>query len=289
MGTKTRSYFCRVAAVMAGILALVFPVATQERWKVLPPTPKLPRPLRSGYTAVNDIHMWYAEYGEGPPVLLLHGGLANSDYFGPLVTSLVQHRFRVIVADTRGQGRSSRSARPYSYHLMASDILALMDYLKLRDVDLVGWSDGGIIGIDIAINHPERLRHLFAFGANADPSGIIVGGDQSPVFVAYLKRARDEYKSLSRTPDQYGVFLEQIGKMWETEPHYTAMQLSGIKVPTTIADGQYDEIIQQSHDRYMATTIPGARLIILPNVSHFAILQNPSLFSSTVLAALSAH
>jgi pimeloyl-ACP methyl ester carboxylesterase len=172
---------------------------------------------------------------------------------------------------------------------MASDVLALMDYLKLDKVDLVGWSDGGIIGIDIAIHHPERLNHLFAFGANTDPSGVIVGGEKSPVFIAYVKRAGDEYTRLSRTPDQYDVFLEQIGKMWETEPNFTAAQLKSIKVPTTIADGQYDEIIQQSHDIYMATTIPRARLVILPDVSHFAMLQNPSLFNSTVLTALLTH
>jgi pimeloyl-ACP methyl ester carboxylesterase len=274
---------------MIGITAPAFSAMAQEQWKVLPPTPKLPKATQFGYAAVNDIRMWYAEYGEGSPVLLLHGGLANSDYFGHLVTFLVQRHFRVIVADTRGQGRSSRSAQPYSYHLMASDVLALLNYLNVDKIDLVGWSDGGIIGIDIAIYHPERLKHLFAFGANTDPSGIITGGDRSSVFTAYMERASNEYKRLSQTPDQYEAFLEQIGKMWETEPHYTAVQLKGIRVPTTIADGQYDEIIRQSHDIYMASAIPRAKLVILPNVSHFAMLQDPTLFNSTVLNVLRPH
>jgi len=290
MQSQTNPYFCRIAAITVGIaLLLSLPSVAQERWKVLPPTPKLPQATKSGYAAVNYIQMWYAEFGEGSPVLLLQGGLANSDYFGTLEMFLVQHHFRVIVADSRGQGRSSRSAQPYSYHLMASDVLALLDYLKLDKVDLVGWSDGAIIGIDIAIHHPERLNHLFAFGANTDPSGVIAGGDNNPVFVAYVKRAGDEYRRLSQTPDQYDAFLKQIGRMWETEPHYTAAQLKSIKVPTTISDGQYDEIIKQSHDVYMANTVPGARLVILPKVSHFAMLQNPPLFNSAVLAALSVH
>lgn len=290
MYSKARLYLYLVAAFSLGIIiSASIPSMGQERWRNLPPTPRLPRAAQSGYASVNNIRMWYAEFGEGPPVILLHGGLANSDYFGHLVASLVQHHFRVIVADSRGQGRSSRSARPYSYGLMASDVLALLDYLKLERVDLVGWSDGGIIGIDIAIHHPERLNHLFAFGANTDPSGAVVGGDKNPVFAEYIQRARHEYKSLSNTPDQYDAFLEQIAKMWETEPHYTTAQLKSIKVPTTIADGQYDEVIKQSHDRYMARTIPGARLVILPNVSHFAMLQDPPLFDSAVLAALSTY
>jgi pimeloyl-ACP methyl ester carboxylesterase len=289
MQLQTKSS-CRIAAIAVGFgLLLSLPSSSQEPWKVLPPTPHLPQATVSGYAAVNDIQMWYAEFGEGSPVLLLHGGPANSDYFGYLVPFLVQHHFRVIVADSRGQGHSTRSAQPFSYHLMATDVLALLNCLKLDKVDLVGWSDGGIIGIDIAINHPERLKHLFAFGANTDTSGAIEGGDKSPVIVAYLNRVGEEYKRLSKTPGQYDAFIAQIAPMWESEPQYTAAQLGTIRVPTTIADGQYDEIIKQSHDRYMASTIPGARLVILPNVSHFAMLQNPALFNSAVLIALKGH
>lgn len=281
---------CRIAAIAVGFAFLSpLPSRTQEPWKVLPPTPHLPKTTVSGYAPVNGIQMWYAEFGKGSPVLLLHGGLANSDYFGYLVPFLVQHHFRVIVADSRGQGRSTRSAQPFSYHLMATDVQALLNFLKLDRVDLVGWSDGGIIGIDIAISHPERLKHLFAFGANTDLSGAIDGGDKSAAFVAYVNRVGEEYKRFSKTPGGYQALLAQIAPMWESEPQYTAAQLQSIRVPTTIADGQYDEIIKQSHDRYMASTIPGAKLVILPNVSHFAMLQNPELFNSAVLTALQGN
>lgn len=102
-----------------------------------------------------------------------------------------------------------------------------------------------------------------------------------------MKRTRDEYKRLSQSPDQYDALLVQAARMWETEPHYTAAQLASIKVPTTVADGQYDEIIKHSHNIYMAKSIPGARLVILPGVSHFAMLQDPPLCDSAVLTALS--
>jgi pimeloyl-ACP methyl ester carboxylesterase len=228
-------------------------------------------------------------FGHGRPVLLLHGGLSNSDYWGNLVPFLVRHGFQVIVADSRGHGRSTRSAQQYSYDLMSSDVIALLDYLKLQKVDLVGWSDGGIIGIDIAIHHPERLNRLFAFGANTDPSGLIDNFDKTPVFRSFVKRSGDEYRKLSKTPDQYDAFVDQIGHMWATQPHFTDDQLRSIRTPTTIADGQYDEGIKQAHDIYMAHTIPNARLVILPNVSHFAMLQNPSKFNAAILTALKGH
>ena len=97
------------------------------------------------------------------------------------------------------------------------------------------------------------------------------------------ERTPDEYRELSPTPDQWGAFSAAVGKMWDTLPAFSADQLRSIKVPTVIADGEYDEAIKQSHDRYMAETIPGARLAILPNVSHFAMLQNPQEFDAAVL------
>ncbi|HKV53662.1 MAG TPA: alpha/beta hydrolase [Candidatus Binataceae bacterium] len=257
-------------------------------WKTLPPTPTLPRPERSGYAPVNGIQMWYAEFGAGPPVLLLHGGLVNSNWWGNQVPFLVSHHFMVIVTDSRGHGRSTRTSAPYSYDLMASDVVALLDYLKLKRVALVGWSDGGIIGLDIAIHHPERLDRLFAFGANTDPAGLNANFDQNPVFAAAIKRGGPEYRKLSRTPDQYDAFVQQISRMWATQPHFTDKQLASITTPTTIADGEYDEAIKQSHDRYMAHAIPNAKLVILPNVSHFAMLQNSAEFNSAMLTALTA-
>lgn len=261
----------------------------ESPWKTLPASAPLPTAVQSGYAPVNGIRMYYAIYGQGQPVILLHGGLANSNYWGNLVPFLVKHHFQVIVADSRGHGRSTRSAQPYSYDLMSSDTLALMDYLKVPKASQVGWSDGAIIGLDIAIHHPERINRLFAYGANVDPSGLIANSDQSPTVQAFMRRAEVEYKQLSPTPNQFDAFVEQIGSMWNSEPHFTAAQLHSIRVPTTIADGQYEEGIQRSHTEYIARTIPGADLVILPNVSHFAVLQNPTEFDAAVLKALTTH
>ena len=141
---------------LIALLCLATTASAAQPWKTLPPTPTLPKAEHSGFAAVNGVKIWHAEFGSGAPVLLVHGGLANASYFGHQVRALVAAHYRVIVMDSRGHGRSSRNAEPFGYDLMASDVLALLDDLKLDKVALVGWSDGAIIGLDIAMHHPER-------------------------------------------------------------------------------------------------------------------------------------
>lgn len=274
----------RLLAAFAILLSFgAAPVAAQAAypWETLPPTPTLPKPERSGTAPVNGIHLWYAVFGRGTPVILVHGGLANANYWGREIPALARHH-EVVVLDSRGHGRSTRSAAPYGYDLMASDVLGLMDYLHIRRAALVGWSDGAIIGLDIAIHHPERLTRLFAFAANSDPSGV-KDLDNSPVFTAFTKRAGEEYRRLSPTPTQYAEFLDQISHMWATQPHFTDEQLRCITVPTWIVDADHDEAIKRENTDHMAALIPGAGELILPEVSHFAILQDPAMFSAAVL------
>ena len=286
----TRALVLIAALVGPMLLAGAFSASAEQPWKVLPPMPDLPAATVSGPVRVNDIAMWRAEFGppDGKPVIMVHGGLSNSNYFGQVIPTLVNEGFHVIAIDSRGHGRSTRSARPYSYELMASDVVAMLDALHVPKADLVGWSDGGIIGIVMSIRYPEHLHRVFAFGANTVPEGLIPDFDKEGVFADFEKRAGDEYRQLSPTPSQYEDFKQQISRMWATQPHITTQQLKAIHTPVVIADGRYDEGIKQSHNRYMASVIPNARLVILPGVSHFAMLQNPPLFARAVLDALTA-
>jgi pimeloyl-ACP methyl ester carboxylesterase len=285
-----------VAAAALSLLAALgmaaCPAWAAEPWQTLPPTPALP-PDTQGHTAViHGATIWYAEWGpkgHGVPVLLLHGGFGNSNYYGNLIPFLVGKGYRVIAMDSRGHGRSTRTAGPQTYHQMAADVVGLLDARKIPRVNLVGWSDGGVTGLDLAIHHPDRLAGLFTFGGNSSVSGEIDGGDKTPTFAAYMARVRDEYRTLSPTPDQFAAFEAAMNTMWGTLPEYTADQLRSIKVPTTIADGEHDEVIQTQHTKYLAATIPGARLVILPGVSHFAMLQNPAAFNAAVAEFLQGH
>ncbi len=265
-------------AVMLTIVA--FPAHAGQRWLTLPPTPTLPQAEASGYAPVNGIRIWYATFGKGEPVLFVHGGLANSNYWGEQVRALSTH-YQVIVMDSRGHGRSTRDAKPYGYDLMASDVIGLLDFLKIKKVALIGWSDGAIIGLDIAMHHPERLSKLFAFAANYDPSGV-ADATNNQVVDAYIARAGEEYTKLSPTPTEYKSFVDQITHMWNSQPHWTKADFAKIKTSTWIADGDHDEMVKTDQPRTMADWMPNAGLLIEPDVSHFAFIQAPQQFNADV-------
>jgi pimeloyl-ACP methyl ester carboxylesterase len=276
-----------VIAFVIGLIAgpLISASRADEIWQQLPPVPELPKAKKSGYAEVNGIKLYYAIYGKGQPLLLLHGGLGNADYWGNQVPAFA-NKYQVIVVDSRGHGRSTRDDKPFSYGLMASDVLALLDFLKIKRTALVGWSDGGVIGLDIAIHHPDRLTKLFAFGANYSMTGVRPDIGNSVVFKRYITQAGQDYTRLSQTPADYESFLAAVSKMWETEPNYAQDQLRHISVPTAISDGEHDEAIRRDHTEEMAKLIPNAKLIILPDASHFAMWQQPAAFNKAVLGFL---
>ena len=270
------------------LVLIAFSTSAAERWEMLPPTPAPIPATRSGNANVNGISIYYAVYGNGSPIILLHGGLANADYWGNQIKALMPRR-TVIVMDSRGHGRSTRDTRPYGYDLMADDVVALMDFLNVPKADVVGWSDGGILGLDLAIRHRGRIGRVFAFAANTAPSGVKDDVEKNPTFAAFIKRAGDEYRAHSSTPNEYDAFVEQISKMWASEPNWTDAQLQAISAPVLVVDGDHDEAIKREHTEYIAATIPHAGLLILPNASHFAFLQDPELFNFAMLHFLDGN
>lgn len=273
------------AFLLTLLLLVSLPASAAERWETLPPTPAPIATDRSGQAEVNGISIHYAIYGQGPPVIFLHGGLANADYWGGQVLPVAAHH-TVILMDSRGHGRSTRDARPYGYDLMADDVVALMDRLKVAKADIVGWSDGGIIGIDLAMRHRDRVGKVFAFAANTVTSGVKDGVEKNPTFAAFIKRAGQEYQAYSATPGEYGAFVDQISKMWAEQPNWSDAQLRAIDTPILVVDGDHDEAIKREHTEYIAATIPHAGLLILPDTSHFAFLQDPQQFNFAILHLL---
>lgn len=271
------SFFVVAFIALASVAA-----QAEERWKTLPEPPAMPQANESGYAPINGIQMYYAVYGQGDPILLIHGGLGHADIWANQVIELSKTH-KVIVGDSRGHGRSTRDEKPYGYDLMASDYLALLDFLKVDKTALVGWSDGGIIGLDIAMNYPERLTRLFAQAANVTVDGVDPNVMNNPTFGAFIERCGKDYARLSKTPDQYSAFVDQISHMWASEPAWTKEQLAAIKIPTAIVLGDHDEAITRVHTDYMAAIIPGAKLIILKDASHFAMLQDPAGYTKAVL------
>ena len=244
------------------------------------------------HASINGIRLFYTDslggFADRPPVILLHGGLANSEYWGDQVRALTPGH-RVLTIDSRGHGRSTRDRRPYAYDLMADDVIGLMDHLGIARADFVGWSDGAILSLDLAIRYPTRVRRVFSFAANTQPSGLIPNGDKNPNFARFIDRAGNDYRRLSSTPAEYNAFVEQISHMWDTQPNWTDGQLAAISARVLVADGDHDEVIRRDHTEYIARTIPGAGLLILPNTSHFAFMQDPALFNAAMLDFLDAQ
>jgi pimeloyl-ACP methyl ester carboxylesterase len=250
--------------------------------------PRTPAPIpteRSGHIHTNGSSIYYALYGEGSPVVLLHGGLANADYWGNQIPALAPHH-TVIAMDSRGHGRSTRDSRPLSYDLMADDVVALIDALGVPKVDIVGWSDGAVIGLDLALRHADRVGKIFAFAVNTRTSGTKSGAILRPAILAFIRRAACEYQRYSETPNEIGAFILQMRRMWASQPNWTDDDLKTIAAPVLVADGDDDESIKREHIEYVAATIPNAELLILPETGHFAFLQKPELFNRAVLTFL---
>ncbi|MEJ6846698.1 alpha/beta fold hydrolase [Sinorhizobium fredii] len=258
-----------------------------DRWAEFSAPPAMPAAVRSGKAPVNGIEMYYAIYGsgEGTPILMIHGGLGYADIWANQVADLSRDH-TVIVADSRGHGRSTRTDAPYAYDLMAADYVALLDYLQIGKVALVGWSDGGIIGLDIAMKHPERLTKLFAHAANTTTTGVIPGGFEAKTFLAYIDHCKAVYGRISPTANQYEAFATQMNEMWSSQPNWSDDDLKAIHVPTVIALGDHDEAIDRKHTEHIAQMVPGAKLVILKDVSHFAMLQDPQGYTAAIRAFL---
>jgi len=254
-----------IAALLIGfVLSFPSPVSPERIARMtIPASP-------AAFAEVNGIEMYYRIVGEGSPILLIPGGLSDQHVWDAQLPILARHH-TVIVADSRGQGHSTRTEDPITYGLMADDYVALLDFLHIGKVDLVGWSDGGIIGLDIAMRYPERLKSLFAQAANVTPDGN----------TGYTE-ARAEGKPIPELR-HYESIDKEIHALWANEPNYTDEDLSDIRVRTAIVIGDRDTAITRDHTEFIASQIPGAQLIILPDAGHGVPVENPRLYAHTVL------
>ncbi|WP_043614820.1 alpha/beta fold hydrolase [Ensifer sp. ZNC0028] len=247
----------------------------------------LPAAVVTGHVENNGARIWFATYGSGRPVILLHGGLGHSGNWGFQVPALLQAGHRVILIDSRGHGRSTRDERPYSYQLMASDVFSVMDRLDLQKAAFAGWSDGACIALVLASMAPERVTGVFFFACNMDPSGT-KDIEPSPMLDRCFSRHAEDYRALSATPGDFSAFVDAVSTMQRTEPNYTAEDLGKIHVPVVIVQSENDEFIRYEHADHLASSIPGAAFILLDDVSHFAPLQRPDRFNAALTAFLAA-
>lgn len=168
---------------------------------------------------------------------------------------------------------------------MAADTLGLLDHLGIAKTDVVGWSDGAIIALNLAIHHPERLDRVVAYGANFTPDGIeFVPSDQLPPF----ERLIAGYGRLAPEPGRFEELAGVLDAPVKVAPNYSEAELRSIGVPIQVLDGAEEEFIKPEHTRRLAELIPGATLVLIPGTGHFAPFAQPTGFNRIVLDFLQA-
>jgi pimeloyl-ACP methyl ester carboxylesterase len=247
--------------------------------------PPLPISSSTGYVSTSGARIWHSSIGEGPAVVLLHGGMGNATNWGFQVPALIEAGYRAILIDSRGQGRSSNDGRTFSYTQMADDTLAVLNALGIDRAAFVGWSDGACTSLILADNRPERAVGVFFFACNVDATGT-KPFEYTETIGRCLSRHKQDFVALSPTPDAFDATFEAVGEMQRSQPNYTAADLARIRVPFWSVIAEHDEFITQDHAAYLAETIPGAERKILPGVSHFAPVQRPEVFNEAMLAFL---
>ncbi|HXB42546.1 MAG TPA: alpha/beta hydrolase [Puia sp.] len=282
-------YYWIILASMSIAGGSLFAQPALPLWKTVPEAPPMIHADQNGLAPVDGINLYYAVFNKGgkDPVILLHGGFGNSECWG-FEVPLLSKTHRVIIADSRGHGRSNMDDQPFSYDLMAKDVLALMDYLKIEKASVVGWSDGGIIGLILAIHHPERVSKLFTYGANFNLSAYLEEPPDSTVSARYMAQAAAAYRRLSPTPDGFDKLKNALRELYAKEPDLKPEDIQTIKARTVIACGEHEQFIRRGHSEALARLIPGARLVVLPNVSHGGPLQDPAGFHQAVATLLAA-
>ncbi|HTR30636.1 MAG TPA: alpha/beta hydrolase [Puia sp.] len=256
---------------------------TIPRWKTLPDIPAMPNADTSGLASVNGARLYFAVFNKTgkDPVILLHGGFSSSEDWG-FEVPLLATTHRVIVMDTRGHGRSTMDDRPFSYALFASDVKGLMDILRVPKASVVGWSDGGITGLVMAMKYPAYIKKLFTYGSNYNKSGERHEPFDSALAAKFMNRVKENYRRLSPTPDGFANLRAQIIKLYSTEPDLDTTALHHIGIPVVIGCGEYEQFYTRAHFESLARLIPGARLVVMPAVSHGGPIQDPGRFHKEV-------
>ncbi len=228
-------------------------------------------PSAGHYAQVNGINLYYEVYGSGEPLILLHGNGGSINAFSNQIPFFEKY-YQVIAIDSRLQGKSGGSPERISYELMASDFCALLDFLNVKTTNVLGWSDGGIDGILMAMNCPEKVRKLAVSGANTVP-------DSSALSNADIQGMKD---FVAHPADASKAQIALVQMMID-QPNISYGNLKQIHCPVLVMAGDHD-MIKTEHTVKISQSIPGASLCIFPDSNHGVCQQRPELFNNTVFS-----
>lgn len=225
----------------------------------------------TGYADVNGLHMYYEITGAGPPLLAMAGGTQSLEMFSDDI-ELLSKSFTVLAPEQMGHGRTADATdRAFDYHDMAEATYALLVHLEIESTLIYGFSDGGILGLDLAIHHPERVQRLAVSGTNFHVDGLepsLREWIQGATGETWPENLRVSYEGLSPDgPSHWHDVIERIKQMWVSQPDYAAEALAQITAPTLVISGDHD-VVTLEHTVALFRAIPNAQLCVVPNEGH---------------------
>jgi pimeloyl-ACP methyl ester carboxylesterase len=250
-------------------------------------------PRTDGYVDVNGVHMYYEVYGEGSPLVLLHGGMMTIELdFAALLPALVA-RHTVIAVELQGHGRTADTGRAITPAALASDVVGLLDHLGIERAHVLGHSLGGAVALELALSHPDRVRSIVPMSISVRPDGTHeeIADPSKHATSTRMPTAQDfadmteAYKRLSPHPEHFDDFLAMLSGVASQLEGWSGEQLAGVAAPTLLMIGDND-FTTVEHGALMLRLIPGAQLAVLPATTHMTITRRADLVVPMLTAFL---
>ena len=240
------------------------------------------------YIELPGVKTWYELEGEGDPVLLLHGGFCTNETWGPQRAEFAADH-RVFLPERRAHGHTPDVEGALSYHDMAKDTIDFLTSVVGGPADLVGWSDGGIVALLVAIARPDLIRKIVVTGANFKPPPEIGPAemlDELDADAPEMGMFRSMYEAAS--PDgaeHWPIVVGKLVELYRAEPNIAIEDLGRIGAPTLVLVGD-DDIVPLEHTLELYRAIPNSELAVVPGTSHAHFMEKPSLVNQLVLEFL---
>ncbi|RWN53866.1 alpha/beta hydrolase [Mesorhizobium sp.] len=260
----------------------------------------MPKPAKSGLLPINGLNYYYAVYGRGEPLLLLHGGLGTTDMFAPILPKLAESR-TVIGVDLHGHGRTALGDRPLSLEAMGDDMAAIVKALGYDKVGVMGYSLGGGVAFRMAVQHPETVRRLVLVSTGYASDGFYADmrTQQAQVGAAMADMMKDtpmykSYVAVAPRPQDFPKLLDQLGAHMRKDYDYSA-EVVKLKMPVMLVFGDSD-MYRPEHEikfyqmlggglkdaGWMRENLSQNRLAILPNRTHYDVFFAPELVTAAL-------
>jgi pimeloyl-ACP methyl ester carboxylesterase len=229
------------------------------------------------YADIRGFKMYYETYGKGEPLLIIHGNGGSINNFMYQIPYFIKN-YQVILADSRAQGKSVDPSDSLSYEMMTDDLNALLDKLHIKDCYVIGWSDGGIEGLMLAMRHPDKVKKLAVTGANLWPDSTAV---DPFVYKWAMNMNKVMSDSLKKAPSPKLKNEVKLLHLLSFEPHIKVEDLHKIACPTLVIGGDHDVLLPK-HTMLIAESIPNSYLWIIPNSGHSTPVYKKDQFNEVV-------